>query len=93
MPTNTLQDIGDSVRLHAKEPILERRCDMYGQIKVFPPAVDPADWANHSWLITSETDNKGNPPGIREHIKASVVWECWQRIYFIGDRHRFQESS
>jgi len=93
MPTNAPQDLGASVRLHAKEPILERRCDMYGQIKVYPPAVDPSEWTTHSWLITSETDPKGNPPGIREELKAEAVWECWNRVYFISDTHRFQESS
>lgn len=93
MPTNALQDLGDNARAHASEPILVRDSDLFGAVKVYPPAVDPKDWANHSWLLTTEHDADKNPPGMAVRIKASVVTECFERPHFIDERHMFDKST
>lgn len=85
MPESTLQGTdSDRDRLHASEPIMSRRSDVHGEIKVFPPSADPSEWPDRSWLITtSRTD-------IMVPIKSSAVTECFERPHFIGEQHLFE---
>lgn len=93
MPTNSLQELGDNVRDHASDPIMERKSDSYGWIRVYPPSTDPNDWHKHSFLLTTEYDEKKNPPGMSVRLKSSAVTECYERPHFIQDRHKFEEST
>jgi len=89
MPTDTLQELGDNVQLHDAEPIMERKSDLFGMVRVYPPSADPKEWADHSWLLTTEHDEEKNPPGLSVRLKAKYVKECFERPYFINDFHRF----
>lgn len=91
MPTSTLQEFDENIRLHASEPIMERRSHMHGTIRVYPPAADPSEWANHSWLIT--TEGTVDVPGIAERIKAEAVHYCYGRPHFVDKSHRFEETT
>ena len=93
MPTDTLQELGELTKLHASEPILERKSDTHGLIRVYPPAAPASEWADRSWLLTTEFDEAKNPPGISERLKAECVTECYVRPYFISDTHRFVEPA
>lgn len=91
MPTSTLREFDEHVRLHASEPILERRSHMHGTIRVYPPAADPSEWADHSWLIT--TEGTADVPGISARIKAESVPYCYDRPHFVDARHKFVETA
>ena len=91
MPTSTLKEFDEHVRLHDSEPIMERRSHMHGTIRVYPPAADVSEWDKHSWLITTEgtVDN----PGISARIMAECVAECYERPHFVGTEHEFTETT
>ena len=90
MPTDSLQDLGENIRVHAQDPILERKSDMHGMIRVYPPAVEPSQWADHSSLLTTEKDKSdGTLRGLSERIKAKYVRVCYDRPHFIRDCHKF----
>ena len=72
---------------------MERKSDIYGYIRVYPPATEPTTWASHSWLLTTEYDEGKNPPGISVKLKAEAVIECYERPHFIFDKHKFVEST
>lgn len=93
MPTNALQDLSDNARRHASEPILERKSDLFGYIRVYPPATEPTTWASHSWLLTTEFDGTKNPPGMSVKLKAECVMECYERPHFVFDYHKFVEPA
>lgn len=90
MPTDTLNDLGENIRVHASDPILERRSDMHGWIRVYPPAAEPSEWGNFSWLITTEKDKQdGTLRGLSERIKYKYVRVCFDRPHFIRDCHKW----
>lgn len=91
MPNSTtFEDIGDNAQAHAAEPIMERQSDVHGTVRVYPPSAEPKEWANHSWLLTTEKNAAdGSLRGISERIKAKFVQECFDRPHFIHDYHRF----
>ena len=90
MPTDTLQDLGENIRVHAQDPILERMSDMHGWVRVYPPAVDPNEWADHSWLLTTDKNAQdGTVRGLSERIKAKYVQVCFERPHFIRECHKF----
>lgn len=90
MPTDSLQDLGENIRVHASDPILERKSDMHGWIRIYPPSSDPAEWASHSWLLTTERDaNDRSLNGVSERIKAEAVLTCFARPHFINEGHKF----
>lgn len=92
MPTKSMQHLGDDGNEHSSDPILERKSDSYGLVRVYPPAVDPKEWADRSFLLTTEYDEGKNPPGIAVKLKASAVFECFERPHFIDDRHKFSDT-
>lgn len=93
MPTNALQDLSDNARRHASEPILERKSDIFGYIRVYPPATEPSTWGTQSWLLTTEYDEGKNPPGMAVKLKAEAVMECYERPHFVFDHHKFVEPA
>lgn len=93
MNTTSLQELSDNAREHASEPILERKSDSYGLIRVYPPAAAPSEWDKYSWLLTTEYDTSKNPPGISVRLKAQYVTECYERPHFILDKHKFVDPA
>lgn len=75
---------------HAADPIMERKTDMYGLVKVYPPAGDPSTWSEKSWKLVTEKAPDGKP--LKEQLKASSVFDCFHRPYFIEDKDRFSAS-
>lgn len=73
---------------HAADHIMERKTDMYGVIKIYPPTGDPATWGDKSWKLVTEKSPDGR--GLKEELKASSVHDAFHRPYFIEDRDRFQ---
>lgn len=93
MPTDTLQDLGEDIRIHATDAILERKSDLFGMVKIYPPVADPKEWAEHSWLLTTDTDAEGNKPGLNVRIKAKYVSEVLERPHFLNTWHKFGEAD
>jgi hypothetical protein len=94
MPTDTLQDLGENIEVHAADFILERRSDMHGYVRVYPPAAEPSEWANHSWLITTTRNAEdGSDRGLSERIKAKYVQVCYDRPHFIRGCHKFGQPD
>jgi hypothetical protein len=87
MPTTSLRDFDENVRLHASEAIMERRTNMHGSIRVYPPAVDPSEWGEHGWLLT--TEGTSSCPAISARIKAEAVAFCYDRPHLLENHHRF----
>lgn len=90
MPTDTLHDLGDNARDHAVEPIMERDSDMHGKVRLYPPSASPKEWADYSWLLTTEKNpDDGTLRGVTERIKAKYAVECFERPHFIHEYHLF----
>ena len=93
MPTDTLQDLEENTRLHAADPILEKKSDLFGWVKIYPPVAPSSEWKDHSWLLTTEYDTTKNPPGLSVRIKAKYVGEVFERPHFIYVHHKFGEPD
>lgn len=94
MPTDTLQDLGENIRVHANEPILERESDIHGLVRIYPPSAEPNEWADHSWLLTTEKDaTDGSLAGVSERIKAKYVRDVFERPHFLRECHRFGQPD
>ena len=85
VPIPELQDI----RTFEDEPIMSRKVYTYGVVNIYAPDAPSEEWAERAWLITSELDSSGNPPGIRVEIKAEAVAECLAKPHFINKSHMF----
>lgn len=79
------------MKTHADEPILERRSDIHGWIKVYPPACDADEWGEHGWLLTTEyLKNKTNEgPGLHILVKPSEVMKCYEKPHFVTESDYF----
>lgn len=71
--------------LHAADPIMSKRTDLFGQLDVFPPNADPKQWPLLSFLFVSEKSDGLNPKGIKLYVKAKYVSQAFERPHFIQD--------
>lgn len=81
----------ESIRaeLHAADPILSKRTDLYGRVDVYPPNAPTSQWSILSFLITSEHGLDNHPKGLHEYIKAKYIYEAFERPHFINDYMKF----
>lgn len=78
--------------LHAIEPILSKKTDLFGKVDVFPPNAEPSQWSILSFLLVSD-HSPDDGPGLKLHIKAKYIWECFERPHFIADHHKFGHAD
>lgn len=84
----TLEEQTEMSASHSDDPILERKSDLYGEVKVFPPNVPSSEWPTESFLLTT-TKNCDNHAGLYVVLQAAHVWEAYQRPYLIRDEWLF----
>ena len=87
-----VEDIRKGDALNDTAPILEKKTDTMGWVKIYAPDVDPRDWDKFPWRFCSEFDLTGNPPGIDCKIKPQYVYEIFDRPYFF-DKHKMEHRS
>jgi len=92
MPETSVADMVTVEPIHASEPILTQKSHIYGEVKVYPPNAAPSEWGGLSWLLTTEHDSEKNRPGLREILRADMVWAAFERPHFIDNRHRYLTS-
>jgi len=90
-PNEHKKDTTKSAPLHASDPIMERRSDMHGWVRVFPPAADISEWPTLSWRLT--TDKTFDSAGIDVSLKAEYIWDCYERPHFVDEKHKFLDLS
>jgi hypothetical protein len=76
---------------HSLDPILERKTDMYGSIRVYPPSGDPTGWADKSWKLMTDKTQDGR--GLEVELRASSVYECFLRPHFIREVDKFSKKK
>lgn len=85
--TLTPQPVASSAITFQDEPMLEKFSHLYGMMRLYAPATDPATWGEMPWRLTSEKGqagvNDGKPfdymikPG-KEHFD-----HCWNHTSII----------
>ena len=70
-----------------REPILEKKTDTMGWVKIYAPDCDPVDWDKSPWILETERSKEGR--GLKMKIAACHVYTVFERPYFAGPEHLF----